>query len=131
MPPSPSQRLIDTVLALSGLSQVLGPGILRRSLAETGGDPEQPTSDQFRNALPRIEARLRIYMSDSEAVRRAGRIAGFLADADGDLASEDPRDWSVFGKSVDILKEARRRLSQSQEVQLDDPLPEDKSPGGH
>jgi len=70
-------------------------------------------------------------MSDSEAVRRAGRIAGFLAHADGDLASEDPRDWSVFGKSVDILKEARRRLSQSQEVQLDDPLPEDKSPGGH
>lgn len=121
--------LFETVLSLSGLSQVLGPGILRRSLKEAGADPERPTSDDFRRALPRIEARLRIYMADSEAVRRASRIAGFLAHADGELASEDPRDWSVFGKSVDILKEARRRLSQSQELLLDDPLPEDRASG--
>ncbi len=129
MPDSPSTKLIETVLSLSGLSRVLGPGILRRSLVESGADPEHPTSDDFREALPRIEARLRIYMPDSEAVRRAGRIAGFLAHADGELESEDPRDWSVFGKSVDILKEARRRLSQSQEIMLDDPLPEDHVSG--
>ncbi|NOY91416.1 MAG: hypothetical protein GXP55_09410 [Deltaproteobacteria bacterium] len=129
MPDSPSTKLLETVLSLSGLSRVLGPGILRRSLIESGADPDEPTSDDVRNALPRIEARLRIYMPDSEAVRRAGRIAGFLAHADGELESEDPRDWSVFGKSVDILKEARRRLSQSQEIMLDDPLPEDHASG--
>lgn len=120
-----SINLFDRVLSLSGLSKVLGPGIIRRSLEEGDAKSDTATTDDYRSALPRIEARLRIYMSDSEAVRRSGRIAGFLAHADGELESEDPRDWSMFGKSIDILKEARQRLSESQEVLLDQPLPED------
>ncbi|WP_394823241.1 hypothetical protein [Pendulispora albinea] len=69
------QTLFRRVLALCGLSPLLGPGTLRRALKDVGADPETATIDDYYRAIPRLEARLRAFLSESEAAQRARTIA--------------------------------------------------------
>lgn len=110
------QKLFDRVIELCGFSRVLGPGILRRALADEGVDPQTATTDEYRRALPRLRARMTAYMSEDEAASRARRIAGLLAHVDGEVESEDEEDWSQYGRSVDLYEEVRRRLAESAEI---------------
>ncbi|HWL86207.1 MAG TPA: hypothetical protein VNO21_10415 [Polyangiaceae bacterium] len=68
------QTLFQKVLALCGLSPLLGPGTLRRALKDVGADPETATIDDYCHAIPRLEARLRAFLSESEAAQRARTI---------------------------------------------------------
>ncbi|HWL85557.1 MAG TPA: hypothetical protein VNO21_07125 [Polyangiaceae bacterium] len=71
---SEGQALFERVLALCGLSPLLGPGTLRRALKDVGADPETATIDDYCRAIPRLEARLRAFLSESEAAQRARSI---------------------------------------------------------
>lgn len=49
-------------------------GLLRRAIKDTGGT-EPPTRDDWRRSLPRIEARLRAYLGEETAKKRAAAVA--------------------------------------------------------
>lgn len=104
--PPTGRELFAKVLSMTGLSEVLGPGILRRALADEGVTPEQAEPAHYQRALPRLEARMRAYMPADLAQKHAQRIAGYLALAAGESA-RDGGGGSGFGRSVDILRAAR------------------------
>lgn len=99
-----SRALFEKICEMSGVSGVLAPGLVKRSLSDSGANVDTATADDYRRALPRLVARLRAYMSDEESQRRQRRIAGFLAHADGELESEDEADWSLFGRVHEALR---------------------------
>ena len=113
-----SDDLFEKVLEMCGFSSVLGPGILKRALADQDATPDTATTDDYRAALPRLQARMQAYLPEKEAASRARRIAGMLAHADGQIETEDEAEWSRFGRSVQILQEVRRRLAESSEIPL-------------
>lgn len=100
-----SAFLFQKICEMSGVSAVLAPGMVRRSLVDGGAHPDTATAEDYRRALPRLTARLKAYMSEDEAARRHRRIQGFLAHADGELDSEDESDWSLFGRVHELLRE--------------------------
>ena len=100
-----SALLFQKICEMSGVSAVLAPGMVRRSLVDSGAHPDTASAEDYRRALPRLIARLRAYMSEEEASRRHRRIQGFLAHADGELDSEDESDWSLFGRVHELLRQ--------------------------
>lgn len=112
------EQLFERVLEMCGFSSVLGPGILKRALKDHDATAETATTDDYRAALPRLQMRMQAYLPEKEAASRSRRIAGMLAHVDGEIETEDEADWSRFGRSVEILQEVRRRLSQSSEIRL-------------
>ena len=103
------EDVFQRVVELCGFSEVLGPGIVRRALADEGGDPLSPTTDDFRRALPRLEKRMRAYMPDAEAQARARRIRAVLRRMDEGSQSEESGDGS-FGRTVEILRQAQTEV---------------------
>ncbi len=83
MAPPQGMPLFDKIVALSGVSVVLAPGLVRRALIDGPPSesviPEKATVAHYRAALPRLLARLKAYMQEDEAVRRGRRIAAALA----------------------------------------------------
>jgi len=71
---SEGDKLFQRVLVLCGLSPLLGPGTLRRALKDVGAEPENATIDDYCRAIPRLEARLKAFLSESEAAQRARSI---------------------------------------------------------
>jgi hypothetical protein len=63
-----SKNLYAKVLAGSGLTSLLGPGTVRRSLADVGADVATATPADYLRSLPKLEARLRAYLGPEEAV---------------------------------------------------------------
>jgi hypothetical protein len=112
------EKTFDKIVEMCGFSSVLGPGIVRRALKDEGTTPEAATADDYLKALPRLEQRMRAYMPPTDAESRARRVAGFLAHSEGKIESEDEKDWSMFGRSVEILKMAREKLSDSAEIPI-------------
>jgi hypothetical protein len=110
--------LFAKVLSMTGLSEVLGPGILRRALADEGVTPEHAEPEHYQRALPRLEARMRAYMAPEVAQRHARRIAGFLALAAGE-GGRHPSPARGFGRSVDILRAAREGPTASPDDSAD------------
>ncbi len=66
------------MLALCGLAELIGPGVLQRALRDAGVNPLQAGSDEYRRALPKLHARLLAYLSEQEADERVRRVASFL-----------------------------------------------------
>ena len=55
---------------LSGLSSLLAPGVLRRALSDAGVNPELAGPRDFLKALPKLEARMRAYLTPSDVEQR-------------------------------------------------------------
>jgi hypothetical protein len=72
------QQLFDKIVELSGLSSIIGPGTVRRALADAGFDVARATADCYRSILSRLEARLRAYLSAREVTERIRSISEFL-----------------------------------------------------
>lgn len=64
----------DTIVKATGLPEMIALGLLRRALKDTGG-VEPPTRDDWHRAMPRIEARLRAYLDEATAKKRAAMVA--------------------------------------------------------
>lgn len=77
-PAAESRRLFETILQLCGLSPVLAPGTLRRALRDVGADPATATAADYWHALPKLEARLRVYFRHDEARERMQNIQNAL-----------------------------------------------------
>jgi|GEM_PF-2070539 len=100
------QALFDHVVQLTEVSAVLAPGLVRRSLLDGKSDPKDADPHAYLEALPRIRARLKAYISESEADRRIAKIESFLhgltkrrpAPIDFDAFSEDPADFTTQGR---------------------------------
>lgn len=99
------QPLFDKVVELCGVSAVLAPGLVRRSL-DGKVTVEEATAAHYLAALPRLLARLRAYMPEEDAQRRARRISGMLQSIDAGRAveGEDEGDWSLIGRVTDALR---------------------------
>jgi hypothetical protein len=71
-------ELFSRVLALCGLAELIGPGVLQRALRDAGVNPLEADAREYRRALPKLHARLLAYLSEQEADERVRRIATFL-----------------------------------------------------
>ncbi|AKF08481.1 hypothetical protein [Sandaracinus amylolyticus] len=123
------QALFDKVVAASGVSAVLAPGLVKRALLDGKVQIEAATAADYRAALPRILARMRAYMPEEEAQRRARRIGAMLAQVESGrtlVEGEDETDWSLVGRVNDALRAGppaegvRRSSTQSGERSLDE-----------
>lgn len=75
--PSPAE-LEKEILQLCGLSALLGPGLLRRALADIGAaSPPRPTD--YLRALPQLELRMLAYLPRDEVRERSARMRQLLA----------------------------------------------------
>jgi hypothetical protein len=100
------QALFDHVVQLTEVSAVLAPGLVRRSLLDGKSDPKNAEPHAYLEALPRIRARLKAYISEAEADRRIAKIESFLhglakrrpAPVDFEAFSEDPADFTTQGR---------------------------------
>jgi hypothetical protein len=103
-----NQRLFERVIALCALSPLLGPGTVRRALRDVGADPATATIDDYCRAVPRLEARLRCFLPEEEAIQRARTVFQLKSQLDGapggatglfDLGAPDSRrPLSWFGR---------------------------------
>jgi hypothetical protein len=71
-------ELFSRVLALCGLAELIGPGVLQRALRDAGVNPSHAGVDEYQRALPKLHARLLAYLSEPEADERVRRVAAFL-----------------------------------------------------
>ena len=105
-------ELFEKVVELCGLPAMIGPGLVRRSLTDGKAEPETATPSDYRNALPRLVARMKAYAAPDDAERRARRIVTFLAQLDGHHATtshhgeEDETETTGFGRAVELLRQA-------------------------
>lgn len=99
-----SSEMFERVLAYCGFSSVLGPGILARALDDEGVAKDTATVVGYRRALPRIEARMAVYLPADDVARRIRRIVGYLAFVEGELDFDDEQEFSKIGHSYAELK---------------------------
>jgi len=74
--PEPSE-LEGEILRLCGLSALLGPGLLRRALADAGASTP-PTAKDILRALPKLESRMLAYLPADEVRDRSARMRRLL-----------------------------------------------------
>jgi hypothetical protein len=112
------QALFDHVVQLTEVSSVLAPGLVRRALVDGKADPKTATPGDYLDALPRIRARLKAYISEAEADRRIERMDTFLgglakrrpaAPVDLDAFSDETTDFTTQGRrwTADELAQLR------------------------
>ncbi|MEC7525597.1 MAG: hypothetical protein VYE22_37290 [Myxococcota bacterium] len=114
--------LFERVVELCGFSAYVGPGAVRRALAEAGQEPAGGV-DAYRAALPALKRRLEVYVSEEDAAARVAKIEAFLAGVEargGRVAvaaaeaaqTDEETQWGKrrFGRTVQILKSARGEL---------------------
>ncbi len=92
-------EIFDRVLSYCGFTDVLGPGILVRALTDEGVDKQSATVNDYRRAVPRIEARMKAYLDADEVAHRLRRIMGYLAFVDGEIDEDDERVFSRIGRA--------------------------------
>lgn len=85
-----SQELFDEIVALTGVSIVLAPGLVTRSLADAGVSVENATLDHYEEALPRLTARMRAYLPEEQAAERAQAILARIVSLRGTPAKHTP-----------------------------------------
>lgn len=71
-------ELFQAVLKELQLSMVIGPGIIKRSLAEAGVDVGEATRQHYLDSIERIETRLRNYLDANEAAARVRALRTLL-----------------------------------------------------
>lgn len=118
-----ADEIFHRVVELCGFSEVLGPGIVRRALLDEGADPDAIQIDDYRRALPRLERRMQAYMSAHEASARSRRVRAYLRRRDDGAHSDDSGEWSNFGRSVEILRQAKDETSGERELPFSTPPP--------
>jgi len=74
-------ELESEILRLCGLSSLLGPGLLRRALADAGAS-SPPTAKDLLNALPKLESRMLAYLPAPEVRDRTARMRRLLESAE-------------------------------------------------
>jgi hypothetical protein len=67
----------SSIVAATGLPEMIALGLLRRAIKDTGGT-EPPSKDDWRRALPRIEARLRAYLDEETAKHRMTLVVAVI-----------------------------------------------------
>ena len=79
LPPQGPEALEQQILDLCGLSRLLGPGLLRRALADVNA-ATPPTAQDLLRALPQIECRMRAYLPPLEVRQRSARMRAILTE---------------------------------------------------
>jgi hypothetical protein len=75
-----TESLFERVIRSTGLPAYIGPSAVRRALSLSGClSPEAAGPEDYRRALPQLQARMRIYLSQAEVDRRVGDIEASLA----------------------------------------------------
>lgn len=74
----PGNKLVETVVELTGLASMLGPGTVHRALRDVGANPATATARDLMRALPNLAARLQAFQSRAEAAQNVERISTFL-----------------------------------------------------
>lgn len=74
-----SEDLEKEILRLCGLSALLGPGLLRRALADAGASTP-PTPSDYLRALPMLETRMLAYLPRHEARERSDSMRALLSE---------------------------------------------------
>lgn len=111
-------ELFERVVEMTGVSTVLAPGMVRRALVDGRADPATAGPASYLEALPRLRARLKAYVTEVEADRRIAAIEAFLtaqpkrpAAVPVDLAAfaEDAKDFTTQGRrwTADELAQIR------------------------
>lgn len=77
MLPPPGEGLEQQILELCGLSRLLGPGLLRRALADVAA-ATPPTPEDLLRALPQLECRMRAYLPPLEVRQRSAVMRAIL-----------------------------------------------------
>ncbi len=114
---SEGDPLFDRVVELCGFSAYVGPGAVRRALAEAGYEGSNASPDDYMACLPALKRRLKVYLPEAEATARVEEIGRFLSSPEAGrllprqapVYSDDETEWGKrrFGNSVAILKQAR------------------------
>ena len=73
-------ELFDEVVRLTGVSPVLAPGMVKRSLADGGVSVDAARPQDYEAALPRLRARLKAYLPPEDAETRTQAIAARMAE---------------------------------------------------
>ncbi len=119
------QALFDHVVQLTEVSAVLAPGLVRRALIDGKRDPKEADAHAYLEALPRIRARLKAYISEGEADRRIAKIESFLhglakrkpaVPVDFEAFSEDPADFTTQGRRWTNDELAQLRAAREQQA---------------
>ena len=76
--PSRAEELFARIVEASGMSMIIGPGIIRRSLADVDLTPENATADDYLKVLPRIKLRMQGYLEPAELTARLDAIRAML-----------------------------------------------------
>jgi hypothetical protein len=110
---------------LTEVSSVLAPGLVRRALVDGRADPSTAMPLDYVDALPRIRARLKAYVSEEEASRRIAKIEAFLdglakkraAPVDFEAFSDPQADFTTQGRrwtndELAQLRAARERAAK-------------------
>ena len=66
MSPPIQENLVTVVAEMTGLTSMLAPGTVRRSLRDVGIDPYNVTARDMMRALPQMQARLCAFQAESE-----------------------------------------------------------------
>jgi len=103
--------LFEKIVAMCGVSAVLAPGLVRRALTEgpARADGTRPTVEtatvaDWKAAMPRLLARLRAYMPESEAQQHARRISSALLVLEGGPAGPGGEASSAFASATEHLR---------------------------
>lgn len=91
-----TQRLFERVVTLCALSPLIGPGTVRRALRDVGADPATATLDDYCRSIPRLEARLRCFLSEEEAAQRARSILQLRAAQAEEVSQEWPVEEDIY-----------------------------------
>lgn len=78
-----NNNLFSQILSLCGLSPLLAPGTVRRALKDIGAEPDKATSLDYLRCLPKLSARMKVYLSDAETHQRTQQIRSFLENIQG------------------------------------------------
>lgn len=85
-----SSPVFERIVKVCGLSEVLGPGIVRRALADVDAAPETATIEDWRRVLPHIEKRLRLYLPEAEVAQRMRSIDLLVEGAQDGMLTPNP-----------------------------------------
>lgn len=71
-------ELFDRFAKLTGLSTLLGPGLVRRALKDLGKTPETAHPGDYSKVLPRVAMRMRAYLEQGEIEPRLNAMRALL-----------------------------------------------------
>ncbi len=74
-----NEQLFDRVVELCGLSALLAPGVVQRALSDVGSARNRALPSDYRLALPKIRARMAVYLSLEEITQRMPDLEALIS----------------------------------------------------